>query len=162
MVTREVKKMVEQVVRTEYVADDGAVFRTAEECELYENSALFAVSKNLVKLNNNSLSVYDLFGEGYEDNEVEIFDIQTEKDLENLRRYLYLKIKKNNASESTVENCFDKFKDITIGHEVIICWSYDEDCFWFYGNGSLEGYYCWLQNNMKKLIEKTEENEQNS
>ena len=45
MRTNEVKETREVVVRTEYIAEDGTVFRNEEECKKYEESALFAISK---------------------------------------------------------------------------------------------------------------------
>ena len=40
-------KTIEEVVRIEYIAEDGQVFRSEEECKKYEESALFAISKEL-------------------------------------------------------------------------------------------------------------------
>jgi hypothetical protein len=84
MRVNEIKKTVEQVVRVEYVAEDGQIFYNEEECKKYEESALFAVSKQLKRLNTKELNMYSLLDEGCEDDLVEIFNIQTEKDLENL------------------------------------------------------------------------------
>ena len=167
MRVNEVKKTIEQVVRVEYIAEDGAVFYNEEECKKYEESALFAVSKQLKRLHNRCLSIYDLANEGNDDCEVEIFDVQTDKDLENLRRYLYLKAKKNGASESYIQECFssDNYKEqifdgVTKGHEVIIWWNYCDDAFWVYRDGSIEGYLSYLRDRITKLItpEKKEEN----
>lgn len=161
MKRNEIKETREVVVRTEYVAEDGQVFYNEEECKKYEESALFAVSKQLKRLNNGYISKYDLNEDGCEDDKIEIFDIQTEQDLENLRRYLYLTLKKNGASESSVEECFTSkdgvrkdyvFDGITIGHEVIIGFSYDQDWFWTYKDGSIEGYLGWLRDRITKLI----------
>lgn len=166
MKINEVKKTVEQVVRTEYIAEDGEVFYSESECRKYEESALFAVAKSLKKINTKYLSVYSLLGEGNEDDEVEIFDIQTEKDLENLRRYCYLKAMKNGASESSIKDCFTSvdgyrndyvFDNVTAGHEVIICWSYDKDHFWVHRDGSVNGYLEYLKDKMTKLIKPEEE-----
>lgn len=161
MKRNEIKETREVVVRTEYVAEDGQVFYNEEECKKYEESALFAVSKQLKRLNSRYISKYDLNEDGCEDDKIEIFDIQTEQDLENLRRYLYLTLKKNGASESSVEECFTSkdgvrkdyvFDGITIGHEVIIGFSYDQDWFWTYKDGSIEGYLGWLRDRITKLI----------
>lgn len=162
MTRKEIKRTVEELVRVEYVAEDGQVFYTEEECKKYEKSALFAVSNKLKKLNaDNYTSVTDLFGEGYEEDEVEIFDIQTDEDLENLRRYLYLKLKENGATDRGIEDCFVSvdgtrnnfvFNGVTKGHEVIICWSCDKDHFWVYRNGSIEGCLSYLRDKMLKLI----------
>ena len=85
MKKNEIKETIEQVVRVEYVAEDGHVFYGAngeEECRKYEESALFAVSKKLRRLNNGYASEYSLNENGSEDNELEIFDIQTKEYLE--------------------------------------------------------------------------------
>lgn len=166
MKRNEIKETREVVVRTEYVAEDGQVFYNEEECKKYEESALFAVSKELKRLNVKDISVYSLIGEGSEEDEVEIFDVQTDRDLENLRRYLYLKARKNGASESSVKDCFTSkdgsrkdyvFDGVTKGHEVIVCWNYDCDWFWVHRDGSIEGYLGYLRDKMTKLI--TPENE---
>jgi hypothetical protein len=162
MKVNEIKKTVEQVVRVEYIAEDGKIFRSEDECRKYEESALFVASNELKRLNVNKYSsVYDLIGEGSEDDEVEIFDIQTEKDLENLKRYLYLTARKNGASESHIKGAFKSvdgkrkeyvFENVTIGHEVIVCWSYDKDWFWVHRDGSIEVYLSFLRDKMQKLI----------
>lgn len=162
MKRNEIKRTVEEVVRVEYIAEDGQVFYNEEECKKYEESALFAVSKELKRLNTKSYnSVMDLIGEGSDEDEVEIFDIQTEKDLENLRRYLYLTLRGNGLREDKAEECFTSkdgkrndyvFDNVTFGHEVIICWSYDKDWFWVHRDGSIEGYLGYLRDKMTKLI----------
>ena len=159
MKRNEIKEMVERVVKVQFVAEDGTVFYNEGECEEYEESALFAVSKNLKRLTNKWTSIYDLNGEYCEENELEIFDIKTKEDLENLRRYLYLKLTKNGASETTIKDVFSsenrkefRLDNITIGHEVLIYWSYDSDWAWTYGDGSLEGYFNYLRGQYAKLI----------
>ena len=155
------ERTIEEVVRVEYIAEDGQVFYNEEECKKYEESALFAVSKELKRLNVKDISVYSLLDEGSEEDEVEIFDVQTDRDLENLRRYLYLKARKNGASESSVKDCFTSedgkrkdyvFDSVTKGHEVIVCWNYDCDWFWVHRDGSIEGYLSFLRDKMMKLI----------
>lgn len=157
----EVRETREVVVRTEYVAEDGKVFYNEEECKKYEESALFAVTKELKRLNKTEISVVSLLGEGSDEDEVEIFDVQTDKDLENLRRYLYLKATKHGAREIDIKQCFTAdcearkdlvFDSVTKGHEVIICWSYGCDWFWTHRDGSIEGYISYLRDKMTKLI----------
>mgnify|MGYP000898823865 FL=1 len=43
-------KETREVVRTEYIAEDGTVFRSEEECKKYEESALFAISQSCGRL----------------------------------------------------------------------------------------------------------------
>ena len=165
MRTNEIKRTEEVLVRVEYVAEDGTVFRDKEECAKYEESALFSVSSKLKRLTTKWTSHYDLF-EHCDEYELEIFDVQTEEDLENLRRYLYLKATKNGASENYIKDAFTPtdisrknfvFDGVTIGHEVLIFWGYDADWFWVYGDGSLDGYFNWLRYKYTKIITPKEE-----
>lgn len=156
MKTREIKEL--QVVRVEYIAEDGEVFYRQEDCEQYEKSILFVAKKNLTRLNTEYMSVYDLLLEGCDDTEVEVFDIQTEKDLDNLKKYLYLNARQHGASEFDLEH--SDIQNITIGHEVIIWWSYDKDNFYIQGNGSLDSYLEFIRNNFKTCLEKKRENPQ--
>lgn len=145
MKTNEVKETREVVVRTEYIAEDGTVFRSEEECKKYEESALFAINKELKRLNNKKYGVseYDIYDECSEDCLVEIFNAETEKDIENIRRYVYLK----SASSPDVE-----LPNITAGHEVIIHWNYDRDSCWAIGNGSIDAFCNYIKNNLMGLI----------
>lgn len=142
MTVKEIKKTVEQVVRTEYVAVDGEVFYNEEECKKYEESALFAVSKSLKRLA--KTSHYALI-EQDEDCELEVFDIQTEEDLQMLRQYLYLRCYSKNDVDSIC-------KQITVGHEVLIFWAYDGDYFWVIKDGSINGYCDWIKENYASIV----------
>lgn len=168
MKVNEIRKTetIEKLVRTEYIAEDGTVFRNEEECKKYEESALFAISKELKRLTNN-ISQSEISDSFSYDDTVEIFDVQTERDLENLRRYLYLKARNNGASESSVNNCFKStdgkrnnyvFSNVTYGHEVMVFWNYDEDWFWVYGDGSIEAFCNFHKDRITKLITPKEEN----
>ena len=156
-----IKVTKEVVIRTEYVAEDGVVFYNEEECKKYEESALFAVSKLLKRLTEEDCPKSNINDDLPCDDTVEIFDVQTEKDLENLKKYLYLKARKNGASENYVEECFTSkdgkrnkyvFENVTIGHEVMIFWNYDKDWFWVYNDGSIDGYCEFFRDRITKLI----------
>lgn len=155
------EKTVEEIVKVEYIAADGQVFYNEEECKKYEESALFAVSKQLKRLTDENISHYDINDETSDEEDVEIFDIQTEKDLENLKRYLYLTMIENGATEKNLEYCFTSkdgkradfvFDGVTVGHEVIIFWNYDCNHFWVYGDGSVNGYCEYFRKRIKNLI----------
>ena len=161
MKKNEIKEMVERVKEVQFVAEDGRVFYDEAEALKYEESALFAVSKKLKRLHKGYTSEYDLNENGSEDNELEIFDIQTEDDLTNLRRYLYLKMSKNGASETSIKEAFTSengrrenfvFDNITAGHEVLIFWGYDQDWGWTYGDGSLNGYLNFVKGKYNRII----------
>ena len=157
----EIKKTVEEIIGVEYIAEDGTVFNTVEECEKYEKSALFVVSNKLKRLNTKETYINDFNDEGSCDCELEIFDVQTEEDLNNLRRYLYLKAITNGATEKGIKDAFTSddgkrenyvFDNVTIGHEVLVFWSYDKDWFWVYKDGSLNGYFESLKERYDKIV----------
>lgn len=161
MKKNEIKRTIEEVIRVEYVAEDGVVFYNEEECKKYEESALFAVSSKLKRLTNKWTSMCDFNNESSDECELEIFDVQTKEDLENLRRYLYLKALKNGAREKDIKDAFTSvdgtrkdyvFDGVTIGHEVLIFWGYDNDWFWVYKDGSLEGYFSWIRDKYTKIV----------
>ena len=145
MKTNEIKrtKTVEELVRTEYIAEDGTVFCDKEECEKYERSALFAVSQKLKRLAHGSHE--DIWDGACCDNDVEIFNAETEEDIENIKRYAYLVI---SANSSYITEDSRLLPNITAGHEVIVFWNYDKDYCWAYGDGSAEA----LANSIKANI----------
>lgn len=146
-----IKKTVteERVIRTEYVAEDGTIFYDGEECLKYEKSALYAVSKQLKRINKRSITQNDFIPEGSE-SEVEVFDIQTEEDLRLLRQYLVLKNYGGNTRDVLDE-------EVTCGHEILIFWNYDKDYSWTYGDGSLNGLLGWIRKCYTKTLEKSNE-----
>lgn len=163
------EKTVEEIVKVEYIAADGTVFYNEEECKKYEKTALFVVSKQLKRLTNEKISQEDI-NDTYGDQDAEIFDIQTEEDLKNLKHYLCLKAINNGATEKDLEYCFTSkdgkradfvFDGVTVGHEVIIFWSYDCDHFWVYGDGSINGYCEYFRKRIKNLIAPKTEKEVN-
>jgi hypothetical protein len=166
MKIQEIKKTVEQVVGIRYIAEDGTEFKSAEECKAYEDSAMFIVLRKLKKVTTNNLSEYSLIEAGSDDNELEIFDIQTQEDLDNLRRYLYLKLIKSGAKEENFKDCFTSvdgkrtdyvFDNLTYGHEVMIFWSYENDWFWVYDDGSVEGYCRFIKRKYEQIIKSMKE-----
>ena len=151
MKTNVIKKTVteERVIRTEYVAEDGTIFYDEEECLKYEKSALYAVSKQLKRINKRNITQYDFIPEG-SDCRVEVFDIQTEDDLRLLRQYLVLKNYGGNTRDVLDE-------EVTCGHEILIFWNYDKDYSWTYGDGSLNGLLEWIRKCYTKTLEKSNE-----
>lgn len=152
MKTNVIKKTVteERVIMTEYVAEDGTIFYDKEECLKYEKSALYAVSKQLKRINKRNITMYDFIPEGSSEYEVEIFDIQTEDDLRLLRQYLALKEYDGNTGDVLCE-------EVTCGHEVLIFWNYDKVYSWTYGDGSLNGLFEWIRKHYTKALEKGNE-----
>ena len=145
-----------KVVGNRYFAEDGTMFYDREECLKYEKSALFVTRSKLKLIAVTDEEELAIIGCG--DNAVEIFDIQTPEDLDNLEAYVHLVI-----STRGVRNMDSYFGDsefgfggITLGHEVIVWWSYDKDCFWIYGDGSIDAYVDVIRNRALKVIEKNQ------
>ncbi len=157
MKVNEIKETREVVVRTEYVAEDGTKFRDEKECERYEKSALYAVSKELKRLDHKKYgaSEYDIYEECNDECSVEIFNAETEKDLENIRRYVYLKVATRYRRVSEIDIALP---NITTGHEVIIHWNYDGDSVWTYGDGSINAFCDYIRSNLMELITPETEN----
>lgn len=150
MKRNEIKETREVVVRTEYIAEDGRVFHDEEECRKYEESALFTISRQLKRMTSKKfVSQNDINDDCSDEYEVEIFNAENEKDVENIRRYVYLKgILYNSYAKK--ENLF--LPSITAGHEVIVFWNYDQDYCWSIGNGSIDAYCNYIRDNIMSVI----------
>lgn len=158
MRVNEVRKTetIEKLVKIEYIAEDGTVFKSEEECKKYEESALFAISRQLKRLDTvkNGASEYDIYDECSEEYLVEIFNAENEKDIENIRRYVYLKAFSNNTRISKLDV---DLPNITSGHEIIIHWNYDEDGCWTIGDGSIDAFCNYIRSNLVRIITPKEE-----
>ena len=146
----------EKLIRPEYNAEDGTVFKSEKKKKKYEESALFAISKELKRLDNkkNGASEYDIYDECSDEYLVEIFNAETERDIENIRRYVYLKAL-SNSSYARKEDV--DLPNITAGHEVIIHWNYDVDSCWTIGNGSIDAFCDYIRGNLMSLITQKKE-----
>lgn len=150
------------VVRTEYVAEDGTVFTSKEECQKYEASALYAVTvlMNKHRICDLRLTQYDFVELGCDD-VVEIFQIDTSDDLMLLAKYLRLHLLDAHASISYIDSAIKKIMDtVTPHHEICIFWSYDGDAAWTYGDGSIDAFYDVQRDRLKAIISKRKDGEQ--
>lgn len=128
-----------------YIADDGTWFRTKEECQKYEESAkmvLFSMIKEKIIAKTN---IYHLFHEGNEDDDVEIFNIDSLETAELLNRYISL---------YTYDKKADLIKTDMVGKKIIICWSYDRDYCW--SKGTIEDLLNNIKERYEKVVNKTE------
>lgn len=142
--------------KIEFIAEDGTVFRSEKKWKKYEESALLAISKELKRLDNkkNRTSEYDIYNGCSDEYLVEIFNAETERDIENIRRYVYLKAL-SNISYARKEDV--DLPNITAGHEVIIHWNYDGSSCWAIGNGSIDAFCGYIRENLMSLITPKEE-----
>ena len=158
MKVNEIKETVEKVVRTDYIAEDGKVFHDEEECKKYEDSALFVLSQDL-KIRKFWKS--DCMIDGADEEYVRVFEVPTERELEKLKRYLYLKAtsgisiyrdgKWHNDYNSTTTPTVD-LSSLTCGHKVITFWDWEDSCCWMYGDGSIEAYCDYAKQRMEDSI----------
>jgi hypothetical protein len=142
MKVKEIKE--EKVVATKYIAEDGSVFWDEEECRKYEESALFVLSQDLkMKAFYKSECMIDGADEEY----VRVFEVPTEKELEKLKRYLYLK-----ATDGI--NLSGDLSNLTYGCKIITFWNWEDDYCWTLGDGSLEAYVNYAKEQMEEAITK--------
>lgn len=125
---REIKttKTIEEV--TGYEAFDGQVFKTKEECEKYERSAIAVIKK---RLNSIAVSVdsygytfseceiFESYGYGSEDYQYMVVDIKNEDDLKAVNQYYELIRKENNYKENDGDCLL--VPDRYIGKRTMIC-----------------------------------------
>lgn len=150
----EIKETREVLIATHYVAMDGTEFLSEEECSKYEDSALCAVSVRLKKYNKRDVSVMDLYDEGCDEDMIEVFNVENQVDLDNLRQYVYLVMAKNGHHFKEKETVLDK---VTFGHEVILRWCYDWDDVYVVGDGSLQAILDSIKENFKNFALTKEE-----
>lgn len=158
MRTEEIKET--KVVGTRYIADDGTVFLSQEECMKYEKSALFVTRSKLKLIADTDQEEFAV--DGCCDNAVEVFDVQTQEDLDNLKAYLHLTLSIHGVRNPDHYFNESTFENVTFGHEVIIWWSYDRDYFWVHGDGSVDAYVECAKQRALKAIEKYKGKEEES
>lgn len=89
MKVNEIRETREVVVKTEYIANDGTVFKDAEECKKYEETCRCVLRTEYKRLVKGNVNEYDLFYEnGCEDYKYDIVEIKNEADREIINRVL--------------------------------------------------------------------------
>lgn len=89
MKIKEFKETREVVVRTDYIAMDGKIFGTKEECEKYEKTCQCVLMTDYNRLVKGNIGEYDLFCEnGCEEYSYDIVEVKTEADREIVNRVL--------------------------------------------------------------------------
>ena len=144
MKRNEIKRTVEEVVRVEYIAEDGQVFYNEEECLKYEESAKMTafgmVKDKLLKRTN----IYTLLREGHEDEDVEIWKVDSLETVELLNKYLRLCYR---SSNKPTEN---PIKNDMVGKEVLVFWSYDRD--WFIVHEDISAYLVEIRRRYEEIM----------
>lgn len=132
-------KTIEEV--TGYEALDGTFFRSAEECEKYEESAVGIIKARAKEYLIGETTIYGLLNEGSDECGVEIYNIADKDAAATISQLIYIKCGERDTCSV----------DEYIGKELIIFWSYDEDYAWFYTIDSLTKS---IKNNYKNAIER--------
>lgn len=146
---REITKEITETKVVGYEAFDGERFNDKAECEKYENSALNVVRKKLKLLK--KIDMESFCDCTFPDDYIEVYDIKTEKDLDNLKQYVELLHKDTTVSVPT------NMDNLTYGHEIMMFWTYDDSSCWFYGNGSLASYLDNIKKNYDYAMGITED-----
>ena len=106
-----------------YYADDGTWFKTEEECQKYEETAKMVVFKMIKDKIVAKTTILDLFGEGEDYADVDIYNVDSVDTVELLNRYVAM-------------NTYDKqvvFTTDMVGKKIILAWNYDHDWCKCYG-----------------------------
>lgn len=138
MKVQKVTKTVEEIKG--YIADDGSWFRTEEECLKYEETAKMVVFKMIKDKMVKKTTIYNLFGVGNDDDDVEIFDVDSIETVELLNRY-------------TALNTYDKkivFGADMVGKKIILAWNYDRD--WCECHGSIDDLLATIKKNFESVL----------
>lgn len=160
-----IEKQSNEIKRISYMAEDGEEFSSEEECLKYEKTALFVLNSKLKRLAKKDYT-YEFFISDTSDDYVEIFNIQNQEDLDNLKRYIHLVLQNNGASDEEINGCFydvnNNRKDyvisgLTYGHEVMIFWNCESYCCWCYRDGSIQTYLDMTKEKILKKISNDKE-----
>ena len=120
-------KTIEEVVRVEYIAEDGQVFRSEEECQKYEKTCKCVIMSAYKPLVKGTISEYGLYEEcGCEDFYYDLVEIKNENDREIVNKAL--KFAYENARLVTEEE---------IGKTIMVAKEYDD---------LLTGYHTTIDN----------------
>ena len=127
MKVNEVKETREVVVKTEYVATDGKIFDSREECQKYEKTCKCVIMSAYKPLVNGTISEYGLYEEcGCEEFYYDLVEIKNENDREIVNKAL--KFAYENARLVTEEE---------IGKTIMVAKEYGD---------SLTGYHTTIDN----------------
>ena len=149
MKVNEIKKTIEQVVRVEYIAEDGTVFYNEEECKKYEESANAIIGARFRKMAIIT-NPYHLFNSGDEDRYCYIVNVKNSEDLDILRRYVLMREYGNSAKEEYAKQVIEHFPDEIIGKTIIVDGGYEND--WFYSMGTIEEYISGVQKRYEETV----------
>jgi hypothetical protein len=103
-----------------------------------------------------NLIASDINDEASDEHDVEIYDIQTPEELVELKRYLLKTVSEAKSCDEV--DCFNEhiketFGRLTFGHEIVITYGWNRECFYIEGNGSAEDYGKHYTDMIMKLIE---------
>lgn len=98
-------------IETNYVANDGMIFKTKEGCLAYEKQTESELIKEYNKLLKFVFSEYDLLGTGSDECEYDVVEIKDYEDLMTVNRILDLRHAKIRLSENCIGKEMMIFRD---------------------------------------------------
>lgn len=133
-----ITKQVEEI--NGYYADDGTWFRDKEQCQKYEESAKMVAFKMVQDKLMKKITVYDLLNEGSEEEDVEIYNVDTTETAGMINRYISLAT-------------YDKqvpIKTDMVGKIILVHWSYDKD--WCECLGTIDDYLAKIKAGYEEMM----------
>lgn len=136
---REVKetKTIEEI--RGYEANDGTFFRSREECEKYENSALGILKERVKQYIIGESTIYGILNEGCDDCGVDIYNIPDSEAAQTIAQYIAIETKEKPV-----------LLDEYIGKELMVFWSYDREYAWW---NTIDGVVKSIKDNYKSAKE---------
>lgn len=125
-----------------YIAIDGTFFALREECEKYEKSAKMVIFNIIKDKMVAKTTEYNLFKIGSDDNDIEIFKIDSIETVELLNRYITLCFYKD-IEENLV-------KEDMVGKTILITWNYDHD--WCEVLGDIDDMYANIKQRYTEIV----------
>lgn len=118
-----------------YIAADGTEFGDTQMCREYERTAKCAVFSTYNKLVVGTISEYDLFAVGNEDNVCEIVKLSTTEDVETVMRALFCIHSTTSPDDEWAKAARQRADAALTNNELlIVCRGYDpDDSFWIIG-----------------------------
>lgn len=148
------EKIITEV--TGYEAGDGIVFKSKEECEKYEQSAEYVLRQGYVKHIVAQTNEYDLFDYGCEDSNIDVLEINTREDLDEINRYIYFKNGGKERSNLIPEEYIGE-KNVIKFLEYAWC-DTEKPINEFYGTTTMSEYLKGCQRRLERVLEKAKEN----
>jgi len=127
-----------------YRALDGKFFNEKEQCEKYEESAKMVAMDLARKHLKAKTTILELFGEGSEEDDVEIYHIDNLDSVKVINQYIILCCDYKDTTDKSA-----LIDESNIGQDIILCWGYDHDWCWRY---NIDEYIKTLREKYERIL----------